>query len=296
MTTTKVLVPRIQRDSSVSSSGSSSELVIRSTPGRKRKLDHLTHEEKVQRKKLKNRVAAQTSRDRKKKQMEEMLVTIEKQTKEISQWEHRYNQLKTKYDKLEREVTKLKQANKSTSSNSKHAPQHHSIPEEHKYTRLSQDQKNDKDSFVGSAFIKSEGPAASAKPLPKVLTMKSETTEKSPVNSQKKNDVRALLKVVMLCLLYKNSSLESTSNTTLKSLQRALSPISTQTWKSILQQAVAQMPKMKAANANCLDQWWISQCLGPENREWNPPKIALKAHWGLNASHRGCARSFNTML
>ncbi|CAG9831144.1 unnamed protein product [Diabrotica balteata] len=39
---------------------------------KKRKLDHLTWEEKLQRKKLKNRVAAQTSRDRKKAKMEQM--------------------------------------------------------------------------------------------------------------------------------------------------------------------------------------------------------------------------------
>ncbi|KAI8122520.1 X-box-binding protein 1 [Lucilia cuprina] len=45
--------------------------------GKKRRLDHLTWEEKVQRKKLKNRVAAQTSRDRKKARMEEMEHEIE---------------------------------------------------------------------------------------------------------------------------------------------------------------------------------------------------------------------------
>ncbi|KAH8290652.1 hypothetical protein KR054_004777 [Drosophila jambulina] len=47
---------------------------------KKRRLDHLTWEEKVQRKKLKNRVAAQTSRDRKKARMEEMEYEIKELT------------------------------------------------------------------------------------------------------------------------------------------------------------------------------------------------------------------------
>lgn len=46
-------------------------------PSRKRRLDHLSWEEKMQRKKLKNRVAAQTSRDRKKAKMDEMEAKIQ---------------------------------------------------------------------------------------------------------------------------------------------------------------------------------------------------------------------------
>ncbi|PNF33939.1 hypothetical protein B7P43_G04638 [Cryptotermes secundus] len=43
-----------------------------SVPNRKRRLDHLTLEEKLQRKKLKNRVAAQSSRDRKKARLDDL--------------------------------------------------------------------------------------------------------------------------------------------------------------------------------------------------------------------------------
>ncbi|XP_074094719.1 LOW QUALITY PROTEIN: X box binding protein 1 [Cotesia typhae] len=44
--------------------------------GKKRRLDHLSWEEKLQRKKLKNRVAAQTSRDRKKAKLDELEETV----------------------------------------------------------------------------------------------------------------------------------------------------------------------------------------------------------------------------
>lgn len=282
---TKVLIPRIQKDSSLSDC-SSSDTTIRtaSTPGRKRKLDHLSVEEKIQRKKLKNRVAAQTSRDRKKKQMEEMVIMIEKYEKEITHWKTKFNQLQTKYEKVEKENRKLK-ANQSSHNNSnikdivKKDIVAHSIPEEHKYTRSFVEDTNTEDRCIDSVIIKTEGPAASSEPLQKVMMMNTKSIEKSPkkYSQHKMNEVKALLKVVLLCLLYKNSSKTSTCNSTLKNLQKVLSLNSTPTSKQILQWAIAQMPKKKAINSSCLDQWWTSKCLGPQNREWNPPKIVLEA-------------------
>lgn len=263
------------------SSCSSDVVIIRATPGRKRKLDHLTHEEKIQRKKLKNRVAAQTSRDRKKKQVEEMADKLERYEKEISQWETKYNQLKTKYEKLEKENRKLKSQNQANKIAIKQETLlSHSIPEEHKYTRsFAEEATKIEDNCVGSVIIKNEGPAASSEPLQKVMKMNTVSTEKSPKkqSQQQVNDVKALLKVIILCLLYKNSSKTSTCSTTLKSLLKALSPNSTLTSKQILQWAISQMPKKKASNSSCLDQWWNSKCLGPQNREWNPPKITIEA-------------------
>jgi len=84
--------------------------------GKKRRLDHLTWEEKFQRKKLKNRVAAQTSRDRKKAKMDDMERTIQdisdenaslKETCSILQSER--DELASRNEELERQMEELKQ-------------------------------------------------------------------------------------------------------------------------------------------------------------------------------------------
>ncbi|XP_055619604.1 LOW QUALITY PROTEIN: uncharacterized protein LOC129764503 [Toxorhynchites rutilus septentrionalis] len=80
-------------DDADESTSSMDEFLVR---GKKRRLDHLTWEEKLQRKKLKNRVAAQTSRDRKKAKMEDMEQTVQNQAEQISE-------LKSKCDLLQAE-------------------------------------------------------------------------------------------------------------------------------------------------------------------------------------------------
>lgn len=266
--TSKTLVPKSRCEES-----SVSECDMKPVPGRKRKLDHLTWEEKVQRKKLKNRVAAQTSRDRKKKQMEEMQDTIDYQARQISalekkcdQYETERNKILAKFEKLEKEHQKLKarlQPSRPITN--------HNIPEEHKYTR-SFTEEAQVEGCVGSVSIKTEGSAESKLPLLKV--METESTKRFAKTKHEKSDVKALLKVILLCLLYKSSSRTSTSsasmNSTLRNLQTACSKLSKPKWRAMLHRASLQMPRVKAANSSCLNHWW-----GAQTREWSPPKIAV---------------------
>lgn len=258
----KYIIPRLQKPEIVAiTSNSEGFNMSRATPGRKRKLDHLSTEEKVQRKKLKNRVAAQTSRDRKKKQVEDMVDTIEEQSRIIASWENKYKQLQNKYEKLEKEIKKLKQSNKQQEVI-------HSIPEEHKYTRIADERTKD-DNCADFVRIKTEGPAVSnIKPLPKVSQMLLKSTEKSLKKIRHESTkTKALLQIIMLCLFYKSSLKIST----LKKSQMISSTISMPALKQKIQRAISQMPRFKAANAHCLDQWW-----GSHNRQWNPMGIEVQ--------------------
>lgn len=261
--TSKILLPRVQKSSEIKNTmTASSDLLTRVTAGRKRKLDHLSQEQKVERKKLKNRVAAQTSRDRKKRQVEEMVETIEQQAKKITSLEKENRQLHAKYDKLEREFQKFKALTKQQDQKKQH-----SIPEEHKYTRTLNDEMTDRDISADFMRIKSDGSAVSNfKPLPKVSQMRLNSTVKSARNFPQQDKTKALLQLLILCLCYKKS-LTSLSTSSLKKLT-TFSKISTQSLREQLQTALMEMPRYKAINAHCLDDWW-----GSHNQQWNPVKI-----------------------
>lgn len=80
-------------------------------PRRKRqRLDHLSQEEKVMRRKLKNRVAAQYARDRKKVLVDEMAITISDLRRDKQQLSHENDLLKSKNHLLMQEIDRLKQA------------------------------------------------------------------------------------------------------------------------------------------------------------------------------------------
>lgn len=121
-----------------SSSSSMEEFLAR---GKKRRLDHLTWEEKLQRKKLKNRVAAQTSRDRKKAKMEDMEQTIQEQSDKISELQSKcdtlaqekeaiygkYLDLESRFEELKRRLDEQQQQQQqiSTANHIKSEPSPH---------------------------------------------------------------------------------------------------------------------------------------------------------------------------
>lgn len=242
---------------------------------RKRRLDHLTWEEKLQRKKLKNRVAAQTSRDRKKAKMEDMDKTIQEQADQINELQSKCDTLAQekdaiygKYLDLEGRFEELKR-------------------------RLDEQQLQQQQQQISTAtHIKSEpspdlasgsvgcvstllGSAASAQTPQQQgsFSTEAQTTlrEFMPQATTKTDEkVAALWKIIALCLLYRTCSKTSTCPSS-KSSPKVCWPTSQASWKSLIEEAARQMPKMQAPAAECLDQWW-----GPHQNGWNPAKKLIK--------------------
>lgn len=230
--------------------------------GKKRRLDHLSWEEKIQRKKLKNRVAAQTSRDRKKARMEEMENEIKQLTDKTKLLENKCESLQTINDslleknrKLDLEVQTLRQQLLCKS------------------TEITTDVNISNSSFacVGGEPV-SNGSAVSnfTDPLQQgsIFQMNLESTQ---AKLRKSNTLAALWRIVALCLLYKtcSTSMKNLMPENLKSWPKAYLPISQQTWRQVIKRAMSLLPKLQADQSDCLDQWW-----GPKQNAWNPANIA----------------------
>lgn len=234
------------------------ELVSR---GKKRRLDHLTWEEKLQRKKLKNRVAAQTSRDRKKAKMEEMEKTIQEQADQITVLQGRCSALDKekgdiygKYLDLERRFEELQRRLEATEERANRGESAHGTA--------------DNGGSVGCVTAgRLTGSAASPRcpqqqGLNKDGPAEAQTT--LPPSSTGDERLTALWKIIAICLLYRTCSKISTCPSS-KSLPKAYSQVSAQTWKALIAQAARLMPKAAAPASACLDQWW-----GPQQQSWNP--------------------------
>lgn len=250
------------------STSSMDEFLVR---GKKRRLDHLTWEEKLQRKKLKNRVAAQTSRDRKKAKMEEMDYTIQQQTDQINKLQikcdtlqsekeaiyNKYLDLESRFEELKRRLDEQQQQMTTTPAIAiKSEPTAPVAPHS-----------------VGSASTQLGSAASAQTPQQQgSISMEAQTTLSRDKTGQKTDDekVAALWKIIALCLLYRTCSKTSMCPSS-KSSPKAYWPMSQASWKALIEEAARQMPKMQAPAAECLNQWW-----GPHQNSWNPAKKLIK--------------------
>lgn len=242
--------------------------------------------------KLKNRVAAQTSRDRKKAKMDEMDYTIKLLTQENDTLKSKFSCLTVENQTLSRrnneleqqlqEITKRldgRQFNESCSMK-KEAMDSESMPR-----------------WMGCGINTFENGSAESNtnPLPKGTPLKPQSIQQHAIddecNSQKfqqtlnkklstmsetmsnsvNTDSAALWKIIALCLLYRTCS-KISMPADWKNLPKVCSQMSQQTLKIMLQEAATHLPKLKATQSQCLDQWW-----GPKQKTWNPAKIRMGA-------------------
>lgn len=244
------------------------------TRGKKRRLDHLTWEEKLQRKKLKNRVAAQTSRDRKKAKMEDMEKTIQEQSDKISELQSKCDSLAQEKDAIYGKYLDLEGRFEELKRRLDEQQQQQQQQQQQISTANPIKSEPSPDLASGSVGCVSTllGSAASAPtPLQQgLLSMETQTTlrEHQPKTTDEK--VAALWKIIALCLLYRTCSKTSMCPSS-KSSPKASWPTSQASWKSLIEEAARQMPKMQAPASECLDQWW-----GPHQNSWNPAKKLIK--------------------
>lgn len=218
--------------------------------------------------KLKNRVAAQTSRDRKKAKMDDMEYTIKNLTDENAILRDRCNDLKTenidlknRTGELERQVMDLTKRFDEQCA---------------ELLKLS----NVKNISCTGTNNLNTGSAVSYDPLQKGLLTPSTILQTNDNNNniqknmkktiigkkqQQNESIAALWRIIALCLLYRTCSKISMQQDW-KNLPKAYSQMSPQIWKMILQNAANHLPKLKAPQSECLNQWW-----GPQQKTWNPP-------------------------
>ncbi|XP_015177463.1 PREDICTED: X-box-binding protein 1-like [Polistes dominula] len=212
--------------------------------GKKRRLDHLTWEEKLQRKKLKNRVAAQTSRDRKKAKLDELEETV--------------RILKQRNDVLTQECALLKSQNELLVSETK------KLRIERETSNMSEQLCSSCQARVGCP-VPSLGSAVSPQnPLPQGGTVQSMSSLTLTPGAT------ILLKIMTLYLLSRNYleiSKGMITSTDSMNLRKAFFEKLPQKWKQIL---IDQMNKFRPKeiplkNLTIQKEWW-----GRHQKMWKP--------------------------
>jgi uncharacterized coiled-coil protein SlyX len=207
---------------------------------RKRKLDHLSPEEKVQRKKLKNRVAAQTSRDRKKAKMEDMELRIATQDDEISHLRDTCTTLRKERDELRTLYTKLER---------RFVDMERKLAEQDKQLKEAKLDADIASRVIGSVTNTCNGSAVSTYPLPQGLVAQSIARN---VKRHSRDQISALLRIIALCVAWKSASTSSTAGS-LRSWPTASLEILQPKLKEMLRQ------KMAAFQDPLIPQQWEPQ-------------------------------------
>lgn len=251
--------------------------------GKKRRLDHLSYDEKVQRKKLKNRVAAQTSRDRKKMKMDEMESNLERLAGENTK-------LKKNFRTLEATNQSLRQQNETLQQQLELLRQRMDEQEQRlaeKEQQLREAEIKREDSVSSAASVEADialktGSAASTDVDPQQQGLSANTEQQTKRMTTKTSS--SVWQVIALCLLYKISCSaqvrpskenipagetaqfkEDLICTAGRSWPKLYSQISRAKWQAMLKEAATNLPRMQAPYHSCLDSWW-----GPEQSAWNP--------------------------
>lgn len=168
---------------------SEDEEIFEKRPTRKRqRLDHLSPEEKLQRRKLKNRVAAQTARDRKKARMDDLEASVANLEKEVEK-------LKTENDLLWKLNSNLRTENETL--------------------KAALEKKNAKEAACSelTAEVKSEMPVDPAAIINAPLQREQGFRSQLPVANLPQRSTKAFLPLLILAMLSNSTNLVPMSTT-----------------------------------------------------------------------------------
>lgn len=201
---------------------------------RKRRLDHLTLEEKLQRKKLKNRVAAQSSRDRKKARLED----LEIQAKALRE---KNDALTLQCHNLQREKAQLATENEELRN------------------KLSKLERNHQTQSV-CCSTQVEPAEFSINPLPQGWALQQAMGPKA--------QVLTMCRIVMFCLLSQISSIvsmEMCASLIWMNWHKVYSEKLQKTWTQGMTRTVPRLDLMDAKERAALLKWW-----GRHQKTWKP--------------------------
>lgn len=276
--------------------------------GKKRRLDHLTYEEKVQRKKLKNRVAAQTSRDRKKMKMDDMEANLQQLSDENTQLKSNFRKLEAtnhtlrqQNESLQRQLELLRQVmedqEQRLAEQDQQLKRRDEVVEKVKQEAMEMDQ--DQEDQTESSVTKSSSPLSSSvadialktgsaastdvDPQQQGLSAhskKPEAVETKSSTPTKKTTSSSVWQVIALCLLYKICSKQDKENIPSQA-QEPLEDLTCsapgKSWPKLYSQispAKWQAMLREAATNLPRMQAPYHSCLdswwGPEQSAWNP--------------------------